>query len=151
MATGENLEYFLTGVTIGESAGQIATNNGDVNTIVSASVNLASTLPQVGTATTLGLYMAHSALIPLNMLSAFQNIKNSADNGPNIQNVSATLSDMAAIAAALASREALAPMPQAKVAALGLSFLSILLKLQVDEVVNMGQHAKQMILVKENT
>ena len=128
MVTGGNLESFLNGVTVGESAGQVVTSNGDVNTIVTAGLNIASTLPQVGTASTVGLYMANTALIPLNMVSAIQNIKNIADNGASVQNVSATASDMAAIASAVAARLALAPIPQAKAAALGLTALSILLK-----------------------
>ncbi|WP_302553959.1 hypothetical protein [Comamonas kerstersii] len=128
MVTGGNLESFLNGVTVGESAGQAVTSNGDVNTIVTAGLNIASTLPQVGTASTVGLYMANTALIPLNMVSAIQNIKNIADNGASVQNVSATASDMAAIASAVAARLALAPIPQAKAAALGLTALSILLK-----------------------
>ncbi len=128
MAAGGNLESFLNGVTVGESAGQVVTSNGDVNTIVTAGLNIASTLPQVGAASTVGLYMANTALIPLNMVSAFQNIKNIADNGASVQNVSATASDMAAIASAVAARLALAPIPQAKAAALGLTALSLLLK-----------------------
>ena len=128
MVTGGNLESFLNGVTVGESAGQVVTSNGDVNTIVTAGLNIASTLPQVGTASTVGLYMANTALIPLNMVSAIQNIKNIADNGASVQNVRATASDMAAIASAVAARLALAPIPQAKAAALGLTALSILLK-----------------------
>ena len=68
MVTGGNLESFLNGVTVGESAGQVVTSNGDVNTIVTAGLNIASTLPQVGTASTVGLYMANTALIPLNMV-----------------------------------------------------------------------------------
>ena len=128
MPAGGNLDNFLNGVTVGESAGQIVTSNGDVNTIVTAGLNIASTLPQVGTASTVGLYIANTALIPLNMVSAIQNIKNVADNGASVQNVSATASDMAAIASAVAARLALAPIPQAKAAALGLTALSLLLK-----------------------
>ncbi len=33
MAAGGDLENFLNGVTVGESAGQVITSNGDVNTV----------------------------------------------------------------------------------------------------------------------
>lgn len=128
MCATSNIEIFLNRVTVSESAGEIATSGSNASAVVTAGLNIASTLPQVGTASTVALHVANTALIPLTMVGAVQNIKNLANNGTNVQDVSAAASDMLAVASAVAGRLVLAPIPRARAAALGLSALSVSLK-----------------------
>jgi hypothetical protein len=105
-----NIESFMNGVVIGESGGNLYSSDPNVQSLITNATTLFSTIKSNT--------LTSSIAIPVSIYSAVANIAGGKGSA----------SDATDILAAVASRLALAPLPQAKAAALALTAISLAIK-----------------------